>query len=143
MKGVLDMDMKDLILEIIEHIESNLDQEMNLDTIADMFGYSKFHLNRIFCKAVGVTIYKYIQFRRLSVAAEELVTTDKPIVEITYDAGYQSQQAFSIAFRQFYGYSPLQYRHTGVFTPLLKRFTAQNIMMSLSLYTSISIPFAA
>ncbi|HHY28248.1 MAG TPA: helix-turn-helix domain-containing protein [Desulfitobacterium dehalogenans] len=137
------MDMKDLILEIIEHIESNLDQEMNLDTIADKFGYSKFHLNRIFCETVRVTIYKYIQFRRLSVAAEKLVTTDKPIVEIAYDTGYQSQQAFSIAFRQFYGYAPLQYRRMGVFIPLLKRFTVQNIMMPLSSYANISMPFAA
>lgn len=135
--------MKNLILEIIEHIESNLDQEMNLDSIADMFGYSKFHLNRIFCEAVGVTIYKYIQFRRLSVAAEKLVTTGKPIVEIAYDTGYQSQQAFSIAFRQFYGYVPLQYRRMGVFMPLLKRFTIQNIMMSLSLYENNSMLFAA
>ena len=88
MKGVCHMDRKDLIFEIIEYIESNLDQEMNLDTIADMSGYSKFHLNRIFCEAVGVTIYKYIQFRRLSVAAEKLVTTGKSIVEIAYDTGY-------------------------------------------------------
>lgn len=139
MKGVRDMDMKDLILEIIEHIESNLGQEMNLDAIADKFGYSKFHLNRIFCETVGVTIYKYIQFRRLSVAVEKLVTTGKPIVDIAYDTGYQSQQAFSIAFRQFYGYTPLQYRHMEVFIPLLKRFTVQNIMMP----ANISMPFAA
>ncbi len=141
MKGVRDMDMKDLILEIIEHIESNLGQEMNLDIIADKFGYSKFHLNRIFCENVGATIYKYIQFRRLSVAAEKLVTTGKPIVEIAYDTGYQSQQAFSIAFRQFYGYTPLQYRRMGVFIPLLKRFTVQNIIISR--YANINMPFAA
>ncbi|QKG83642.1 helix-turn-helix transcriptional regulator [Kroppenstedtia pulmonis] len=137
------MAVKDLIPEMIEYIEFNPEQELSLDTIADQFGYSKFHLNRLFAANVGVTIYKYIQLRRLSSAAEKLVTTNQPIIEIAYDTGYQSQQAFSIAFRQFYGYTPMEYRHMGVFTPLLKRFTTQHMMMAIPSYANISTSLAA
>ncbi len=37
-------------------------------------------------------MYKYLQNRRLTVAAEKLVKTDKPIMQIAYEAGYDTQQ---------------------------------------------------
>jgi len=49
---------------------------------------------------LGVTIYKYLQNRRLTVAAEKLVKTDNPIMQIAYETGYDTQQSFSFAFNQ-------------------------------------------
>lgn len=78
--------MKKLLKKIIDYIENNLDSQLNLDEIAKEAGYSKFHMNRVFLECVGFTIYKYIQMRRLTVAAEKLVYTKKPIIEIAYEA---------------------------------------------------------
>ena len=55
--------------------------------------------------------------RRLTIAAQKLVNTKKPITEIAYEAGYNSQQAFSLAFKQIYLYPPKTYRDIGVFVP--------------------------
>ena len=52
-------------------------------------------LNRVFTEQTGVTIYKYLQNRRLTVAAEKLVKTNEPITQIAYEAGYGTQQSFS------------------------------------------------
>ena len=51
----------------------------------------------------------------MTLAAQKLVDTEQPIVEIAYEAHYDSQQAFTLAFKQFYGCTPRNYRKNGVF----------------------------
>lgn len=113
-------DQKQVIKKVIDYIEAHTEEEIRLDRIAKEAGYSKFHLNRMFSEETGLTIYKYIQQRRLTLAAEKLVTTDLPISRIAYEAGYNSQQAFTLAFRQTYQLPPGIYREQGVFTPSQK-----------------------
>ena len=108
---------KKIVKKVIDYIEDNLENEIDLDKIAENIGYSKFHLNRIFTEETGYTIYKYLQMRRLTIAAQKLVDTEKPITQIAYEAGYNSQQAFSLAFKQIYLYPPKTYRDIGVFGP--------------------------
>lgn len=110
-------DQKEVVRKVIDYIEQNIEKEINLDHISKSIGYSKFHLNRIFAEQTGITIYKYLQNRRLTIAAEKLVKTDKPITQIAYEAGYDTQQSFSFAFKQVYLYPPKTYRNIGIFMP--------------------------
>lgn len=114
-------DQKEVVKKVIDYIEKNLEKEISLDNISKNIGYSKFYLNRIFTEHTGITMYKYLQNRRLTVAAEKLVKTDKPIMQIAYEAGYDTQQSFSFAFKQIYLYPPKIYRDIGIFTPKQKR----------------------
>ena len=114
-------DQKEAVKKVIEYIERNLEKEINLDHISKNAGYSKFYLNRIFTEQTGITIYKYLQNRRLTIAAEKLVKTDKPIIQIAYEAGYDTQQSFSFAFKQVYLYPPKIYRNIGTFLPKQNR----------------------
>ncbi len=116
-------DQKEVVKKVIDYIERNLEKEINLDNISKNIGYSKFHLNRIFTEHTGITIYKYLQNRRLTVAAEKLVKTDKKIIQIAYEAGYDTQQSFSFAFKQVYLYPPKIYRDIGVFMPKQNRIS--------------------
>lgn len=52
---------------------------------------------------------KYIQMRRLTVATEKLVNTEKPIIEIALEANYSSQQSFTSAFCLLYEMPPQKY----------------------------------
>lgn len=108
---------KEIVNKVLQYIEDNLENEINVDKIAGNAGYSKFYLNRIFSDCTGITIYKYLQSRRLTVAAEKLTQTNAPITKIAFEAGYDSQQAFSLAFKQLYVYPPKIYRNIGVFVP--------------------------
>ena len=112
---------KEVVKKVIDYIEKNLEEEISLDTISKNIGYSKFHLNRIFTEYTGITMYKYLQNRRLTVAAEKLVKTNKPIIQIAYEAGYDTQQSFSFAFKQIYLYPPKLYRNMGIFAPKQSR----------------------
>lgn len=106
-----------VVQKIIDYIEKNLEEDLNLDTISKDIGYSKFYLNRVFTEYTGITIHRYLQNRRLAVAAEKLAGSDKPILQIAYEAGYDSQQSFSYAFKRVYLYSPKKYRERGILIP--------------------------
>lgn len=124
----------DKIMEAVDYIENNLDDKLGIDEIAEEVGYSKFHLHRLFLERVGYTPYQYIKQRRLTRAAEQLVHTTKPIIDIAHDANYDSQQSFTFAFKQLYFCTPQRYRTIGIYTPKINRFRIDN--MSIMNYTS-------
>lgn len=118
--------MKELnktVKKIIDFIENNLENEIRLEEIAAYTGYSRFHLNRIFTEETGCTIHKYIQTRRLTIAAKKLGETDTPIAQIAQEAGYRSQQAFTLAFKQAYLKPPKAYRNTQAFASSQSKLT--------------------
>ena len=118
--------MKNHIIDIervIEYIESHLDGKLDLDRVAEASHYSKYHLHRMFSDAVGMTIHDYVQRRQLTEAAKLLVFSDKPIIEVAFICGYESQQSFSAVFKSMYKMPPAEYREKSGFYPLQLRFT--------------------
>ncbi|MFZ5354030.1 MAG: helix-turn-helix domain-containing protein [Bacillota bacterium] len=111
-----------IISDIIEYIEKHLSEELDLDTIASVSGYSKYHLHRMFTGITDLTLHSYILKRRLTEAARMLAFTQKPIADIAYYAGYDTQQSFNLAFKQMFGKSPNKYRNMKEFAPIQLKF---------------------
>lgn len=109
--------------EVLSYIEDHLGQDLSLEEIAGELNYSKYYVARAFKENTGMTLHKYIQGRRLSEAARKLAQTRQPIIEVAFDAGYSSQQAFTQAFRQEYLCTPREYRRIGRFVPRQGRLT--------------------
>ena len=107
---------------IIDYIESHLDEKLDLEKVSEAVPYSKYHLHRMFTNTVGMTVHDYVQRRQLTEAAKLLVFSAKPIIEVAFLCGYESQQAFSSAFKSMYKVPPAQYRDKGTFYPLQLRF---------------------
>lgn len=103
--------------KILLYVEEHLYQQLTLEKIAKELHYSKFYITRTFKEHTGLTLYKYVQGRRLDEAARKLIETKCSIVEIALEANYGSQQAFTKAFRDVYGCTPQRYRCMGVFIP--------------------------
>lgn len=125
-KGVLHMSEHAIVDRITDYIEKHLEQDLSLDRIAMDLNYSKFYIARTFAEKTGTSIYKYIQGRRLTLAAKELVETKKSIIDIAYEAHYNSQQAFTLAFHQLYQCTPQVYRKNGIFYPRQLRMNMPN-----------------
>lgn len=118
--------MKDHVVSIeavIDYIETHLDGKVDLEMVAEAVYYSKYHLHRMFTSTVGMTIHDYVQRRQLTEAAKLLVFSDRPIIEVAFICGYESQQAFSSAFKSMYKIPPAVYRDNREFYPLQLRFT--------------------
>ena len=111
------------IEKVIDYIENNLSNKLDLDKISEAVHYSKYHLHRLFSDTVGMTIHDYVGRRQLTEAAKLLVFSERPIIEIAFICGYESQQAFSSAFKSMYKIPPAQYRENREFYPLQLRFT--------------------
>jgi len=124
---------------VVDYIESHLDEKLDLETVAAAVHYSKFHLHRMFSDALGMTIHDYAVRRRLSEAAKLLVFSQKPIIEIACICGYESQQAFSAAFKSMYKIPPAEYRARKSYYPLLLRFTLHEVVSAEFLKTDIRL----
>ena len=126
------MEHSKIIETIMNYIETHLDNELSLDKISKDLNYSKFYISRVFSENTGISIYKYVQRRRLTIAAQKLVETNKPIIDIAYEAQYNSQQAFTLAFHQLYVCTPQTYRKNGIFYPKQLRITTQSTLLDFS-----------
>lgn len=107
-----------IVSQAIRYIENNLDNKLDLETVATALHYSKYHLHRIFTKIVGLTIHEYVQRRQLTEAAKLLVFSKRPIIEIALISGYESQQAFTSIFKAMYKMTPADFRMAEEFYPL-------------------------
>ena len=86
------MSKDSLVTSVLRYIRDHLHEELTLEKMAEELNYSRFYMARTFAERTGCTLYQYIRGRRLTLAAEKLVNTAGPIVEIAYEAGYGSQQ---------------------------------------------------
>ncbi len=113
-----------IIQEVVDYIDSHLEDRLDSESISRQAGYSRYHLSRMFTSITGLSLHTYIQRRRLTEAARQLVFTDRPVMDIALSAGYGSQQAFTVGFRALFRTSPRAFRKKGDFHPLQLKFTA-------------------
>jgi AraC-like DNA-binding protein len=109
------------ISQALKYIDSHLSENISVSRLADMVYISPFYFHRTFSAIVGKAIAEYIRDRRLQYAAILLSQTDKPIIDIGLDCGYNSAQAFSRAFRNCFGMPPSEYRKSGLYPPVTNR----------------------
>lgn len=119
----------EIMIAVIDYIEEHLRENPDLERTAEAVHYSRYHLHRMFVKELGITIHDYVQRRRLTEAAKMLVFSDRPILEIALAAGYESQQAFTVVFKEMYKRTPNQYREKEVFYPLQLRYILQESLL--------------
>lgn len=98
----------------IDYIEDHLMTDINYDEISDILHVSSFHFHRTFSLITSMSANDYIRKRRLSIAAERLMTTEVKVIDLAYDFFYQTPESFSKAFSRFHGVSPNQGRKAGI-----------------------------
>ena len=102
------------IYQSILYMEANLKNPITMSEAADAAGYSLYHFSRIFNQATGHSPYDYVIRRRLSEAARELINTDKKIIDIAFDAGFESLRTFNRTFFRFMKDTPSKYRKKSI-----------------------------
>ena len=98
----------------IEYIETHLDENIDLGDVSREMGYSYYHMTRLFSAVLGEPVGRYISRRRLYRAAQQLVHSDRRIIDIALESGFQSPEAFSRAFKALFKTTPAVYRKAGL-----------------------------
>ena len=117
------------IQSAISYIEDNITERLAISDIAAKAYVSEYHFQRIFHILCGFTVGEYIRNRRLTIAAQELSSTDSKVIDIALKYGYDSPDSFARAFVRFHGVSPSAAKEKGAklnsFAPLRIKLTLE------------------
>lgn len=105
------MSYKERVDRVINFIGSHLDEELELEGLCRIACFSKYHFHRLFTVYTGLPLMSYIRWLRLKRAAHQLVVhKEETIINIALDAGFETHESFSRAFKQLCGQSPSEFR---------------------------------
>lgn len=89
------------------HIDQHLGDELRLDDLADIAHISRYHFERVFADYSGETPVARVRRLRLELARRKIVAGAAPsLLELAFDTGYNSAEAFSRAFKAQFGVPP-------------------------------------
>lgn len=95
---------------VVDYIAANLFSVPSIREIAEVSNISGFHFHRIFKAIIGENIGEFINRLRMEEIASKLLMTNSKISDIAIETGYETINAFSRAFKNYYGITPTCYR---------------------------------
>ncbi len=101
------------------YMENNIYKSITLRELADVAGYSPWHMARMFKGLTGKTPFDYLRGLRLTKAALYLRDNDSKIIDVALDYVFDSHEGFTRAFSKEFGISPHKYSKT---TPPVQLF---------------------
>lgn len=110
MRSITLQDYKRRILQVLRHVQENLDNPLSLEELAARACFSPYHFHRIFKGMVGESVKEYVRRLRLERAAGELRYGSASVIDIALAAGYESHEAFTRSFKEIFGAAPTQFR---------------------------------
>ena len=106
------MKTADFIHDLTDWIDKNLEERLDINTVAERAGYSKWYLQRMFKDHTGSALGEYIRAKKLNISAERLANSGEPIVNVAISLGFDSQQSFNRSFKRQFGQTPGDWRKT-------------------------------
>ena len=98
------------MVRALVHIQGHLDEPLPLEDLAGVACFSPFHFHRIFRGMVGESVKEHVRRLRLERSAQRLKLSSQPVTAIALDAGYETHESFTRAFRAMSGQPPSEYR---------------------------------
>lgn len=90
----------------LSYLEEHYDENIRLSDAASMMGFTESHFSRLFKKLTGTGFVKYLNFIRVSQAAELLISSDKTISYIASECGFTNTRTFNRVFLDITGQTP-------------------------------------
>ena len=118
------MDIKQSVYEAALYIHDNYSEPVSVTDISAQAHLSPSYFATVFRVLTGFTVKNYFNRYRLHRAATELAESDKRIIEIAFEVGFSSQEAFTRSFSKAYGITPAQFR---LLKPSFKPFPPKNL----------------
>ena len=93
------------VVEWMQYLDRHLQEDLDMDALAEHFFISKFHMMRLFRQETGFTIHTYLLQRRL-LAARQLMEKGLRATEACYRCGFRSYSSFTRAYNKHFGTTP-------------------------------------
>jgi AraC family transcriptional regulator len=115
----------DALMRVVVRVESDIDGDLGLDTLAAEAGLSRAHFQRAFTAAVGVSPAAYVARVRVERAAYLMRVQDRSLLDLALSVGFRNADTFTRAFRRRFRETPRAYRQRGTFAARLVRPAAE------------------
>jgi AraC family transcriptional regulator len=113
----------DPFIALMAWIEQQLDEPLTLECVAARAGLSPYHFSRLFTARIGRSVMAHVRGRRLVRGAQRLCDEpDLKLVDLAFDCGFESQEAFTRAFKRVFGVSPGRFRTGFAVEPIEGQF---------------------
>jgi len=99
------------LLSTLVHIQTNLEGDLSLETLAERVGFSAYHFHHLFRDAIGEPVKEYVRRLRLEKGAYRLKVSEEAILRLAMDAGFKTHESFTRAFQRQFGITPNEYRN--------------------------------
>ena len=107
---VINSDDRVKLSRVMKYIDQNFTEEISLDKLAAVAGYSKYHFSRIFKKYHNMSTVQYISRKRIKLAERLLVDPELSITEVAMRSGFSSLTTFNRIFKMEKQCTPTEFK---------------------------------
>ncbi|WP_409261333.1 GyrI-like domain-containing protein [Pseudomonas putida] len=123
---------------VLAYIDGHLEGDLSVNTLSEVAHFSAFHFHRQFTAYVGVPVARYVQLMRLRRAAHRLASASQcSVLDASLEAGFDSPEAFSRAFRRDFGMAPSAFRRQPNWQTWHAVFTVPHFSRSITMQVRI------
>ena len=108
--GMKKMEYIEKFNSLFEYIDKHYTDDISLQSIAEMTGYSKFYFTRLFKKYANTTFFDYLCYKRIKAAEQLLINPSLSITDVAIMSGFPSISTFNRMFKQRKNCTPTEYR---------------------------------
>ncbi len=96
---------------ICEYISAHCTEDLSLDFVAKLAGFSKFHFSRLFKQFTNVSFYRFLNEKRISFAENLLIDLDNSVTDVAIQSGFSNLSSFIRMFKQIKNCTPTDFRN--------------------------------
>ena len=105
---------QDLLPNIFSFVENNYKGNCSLVALSEQLSYHSVYLSRYFKQRTGIAFTEYVNLYRINEAAYILKNSQKKILDVAYECGFDSLRSFNRNFKQLMGKTPNEYRNQSI-----------------------------
>lgn len=95
---------------VTSYVEEHFSEEISLEQVADLAGFSKYHFSRLFHQYTDMSFYKYLNQKRINHARVLLADSTLSVTEVALQSGFSSLSAFLRMFKQINKCTPTEFK---------------------------------
>ncbi len=97
-------------MTICDYMTQHCAEDVSMDELAGLAGFSRFHFSRLFKQFTGLSCYEYLTKCRIDLAERLLINPDLSVTDVAMQAGFNSLSTFNRIFKTARGCTPTEYK---------------------------------
>jgi AraC family transcriptional regulator len=127
-----------MIQEVLDYIDTHIEEDLTIEELADVARYSRFYLHRMFDLLIGMSIMTYVRLRKMQYARTAL-SKGYRVLDVALMYAYQSERSFRRAFQQVFHVTPSQVKNQVYHTPEKIQFEFKKGMNMINYLSDLQV----